>query len=108
MIVYFGGTPFYFKRASFINTTGMNLKGFIGKYYAEELNVTYRFTETDGNLALSFEGNEIIPLIYGQKDEFGNGNRTLYSFKRDQNNQIIGVSVASQGSINNIEFKKIE
>jgi CubicO group peptidase (beta-lactamase class C family) len=107
MIVFFGGTPFYFKKITDNNLLNTNLKEFIGKYYSEELKVTYLIMEVNNNLVLNFTNNLDIPLLAVQKDEFGNGNRTLYSFKRNQNNQINKLIVASQGSISNIEFIKI-
>ena len=43
MIISFGGTPFYFKRANLIKQNPNNLNDYTGDYFSEELQTTYHF-----------------------------------------------------------------
>jgi CubicO group peptidase (beta-lactamase class C family) len=108
MIIYFGGTPFYFERAEFIDPEKINLNDFPGNYFSSELNVSYRIIQENGNLFLSYPNNNMIELTAGQKDEFGNGNRVLYSFKRNENNDVTTLFVAAEGTVKEIEFIKTD
>lgn len=108
MIIYFGGNPFYFKRAIFIDPKRVNPNEFIGNYFSSELVVLYQFTVENGKLFLSYRNNDKIELLPGQKDEFGNGNRVLYSFMRNEKNEVNTVIVASEGTVKNIQFIKKE
>lgn len=81
LIVYFGGTPFYFKQAYNINVDKVNIKDYVGDYFSEELNVKYRLF-IEEVLYFSYPNNVKIKLNPGQKDEFGTGGRMLLSFNR--------------------------
>jgi len=104
LIVYFGGTPFYFLRAQFINPDSIILKDFVGKYHSSELSVNYEIVLENGDLFLSYPNHSKIKLIVGQKDEFGNGSRILYSFSRNENNVVTKLYLAAEGTVKNIEF----
>ncbi|WP_452230324.1 serine hydrolase domain-containing protein [Lacinutrix sp. MEBiC02404] len=106
MIILFGGTPFYFKRATLIDPETVNSTDFVGSYFSEEVGVTYRFFVADNVFKLSYKNNENIPLHPIQLDEFGNNSRTLYRFTRDKENHIIGMLLYSEGTIKDIFFKK--
>jgi CubicO group peptidase (beta-lactamase class C family) len=108
LIVYFGGTPFYFKQASYINAGKVNTKDYVGNYFSEELNVKYRLFIEEGELCLSYPNNTKIKLYSGQKDEFGTGRRMLLSFNRSDKNKVNSFSVASGGVVKDILFKKIQ
>jgi hypothetical protein len=45
-------------------------------------------------------------LISGQKDEFGNGQRVLYHFVRNEKNEITKLYLSAEGTVKNIEFVK--
>ncbi|WP_020529397.1 serine hydrolase domain-containing protein [Flexithrix dorotheae] len=106
LVVYFGATPFYFERITLVDPGQINLKEFCGSFYSAELEVTYQVSLEDNQLQLSYPKNEGIPLVPGPKDEFGNGYRTNYEFVRNQNNEIIKLLVASEGTVKDIEFVK--
>ncbi|ESU29451.1 hypothetical protein FLJC2902T_08540 [Flavobacterium limnosediminis JC2902] len=106
MMISFGGTPFYFKRAVFVNPQTVNLTEFVGSYSSEELGVTYRFFMKDNILLLSYRNHENIPLITVQKDEMGNGERALYHFVRNDKNEISGMLLFAEGTVREIRFEK--
>ncbi len=106
MVVMFGGTPFYFKRAILIVSETVNNNDFVGSYFSEEMDVTYRFFIADNVFKLSYKNNENIPLLPVQLDAFGNSNRTLYHFTRDEEDHVVGMVLYSEGTIKDIFFKK--
>jgi CubicO group peptidase (beta-lactamase class C family) len=106
LIILFGGTPFYFKKAQFVKSETVKITEFIGTYYSEELNTTYTFFEKDNKLFLTYKNNENIALSTIEIDEFGNNARTSYQFKRNQNNQIVSMELSSEGTVKNINFIK--
>lgn len=105
LLIYFGGTPFYFKRATWAKLSEINLDNYLGEYYSKELDVTYTIYKNGDELFLAYPRNPKIKLIAGQKDEFGNGYRTNYSFYRNENEMIEGFKVASEGIVKDIDFK---
>lgn len=106
LIISFGGTPFYFKKAQFVKPETVKINEFVGTYYSEELNTTYTFFEKDNKLFLAYKNNENIALSTIEIDEFGNNARTSYQFKRNQNNQIVSMELSSEGTVKNINFTK--
>ena len=108
LTVYFGATPFYFEPIVQFDPDLIVNEEYIGKYYSCELNVTYTIFEENGNLYLSYPNRLKIRLFPRQKDEFGNGYRTLYRFIRQENNKIDKLLVASEGIVKDIEFIRIE
>ncbi len=106
LVITFGGTPFYFKKAVFVKLEDVNIIEFIGDFCSEELQTCYSFYKKENTLFVSYKNHENIPLTPAQTDEFGNNQRTLYHFKRDKNNQIIGMELSSEGTVKNINFIK--
>ena len=106
MIISFGGTPFYFKYAKFIDAEGVEVSDFVGDFYSEELDVTYRFFEEDHKLKLSYAGKQSINLYPIQLNQFGNNDRTLYHFVKDENNRVQGMLLSCDGTVREIVFKK--
>lgn len=106
MVITFGGTPFYFKQAEFIDVDSVNVSDFSGAFYSEELEVTYQFFVKNDMLKLSYKGNENISLNPVQLNEFGNNDRTLYHFVRKKNETVTGMLLSCDGTVKNIIFKK--
>jgi hypothetical protein len=106
LIIRFGGTPLYFKRAVFVKPETVNIEEFVGDFYSEELDVTYHFSKNGDQLFLTYKNNEDQPLTPVQKDEFGNNQRTLYHFVRDENQNINSLLLSSEGTVQNIRFLK--
>ncbi|WP_055442183.1 serine hydrolase domain-containing protein [Lacinutrix himadriensis] len=106
MVIMFGGTPFYFKRATLIDSETVNNNDFVGSYFSEEMDVTYRFFVADNVFKLSYKNNENIPLNPILLDAFGNNSRTLYHFTRDEEGHVVGMVLYSEGTIKDIFFKK--
>jgi len=104
VIIYFGGTPFYFKRAKFIDPESVKVEAFTGSYYSEELNTTYTFKAENNSLILNYKDNPNIKLFPVQLNEFGNNNRTLYRFNKDKSLLFL----SCDGTVKNIKFVKIE
>jgi hypothetical protein len=106
MIISFGGTPFYFKRANLITENPKNLTAFTGNYYSEELETTYHFFIDNNRLKLSYTNNENITLYPVQLNQFGNGDRTLFHFKTGRTQQIKGMLLSCDGQSSSISFIK--
>ncbi|WP_179021321.1 serine hydrolase domain-containing protein [Winogradskyella forsetii] len=106
MIISFGGTPFFFERAKFIDADSVVLNAFGGRFYSEELDVAYRFFVENERLKLSFKGNENVNLKPIQLNQFGNNDRTLYHFIKDESNSVTGMLLSCDGTVKEIVFKK--
>jgi CubicO group peptidase (beta-lactamase class C family) len=106
LIISFGGTPFYFKKAEFVKPETVNIDEFVGTYHSEELKTTYLFFKKNNKLCLTYKNNENIALSTIELDEFGNNARTSYQFKRNQHNQVISMQLSSEGTVKNITFIK--
>lgn len=106
LIISFGGAPFYFKKAQFVQPETVKIKDFVGNYYSDELNTTYTFFEKDNKLFLTYKNHENIALSTVEKDEFGNNARTSYQFIRNKNNEITSMMLSSEGTVKNISFIK--
>ncbi|WP_179009310.1 serine hydrolase domain-containing protein [Winogradskyella forsetii] len=106
MIISFGGTPFFFERAKFIDADSVVLNAFGGCFYSEELDVTYRFFVENESLKLAFKGNEKVNLKPIQLNQFGNNDRTLYHFIKDESNSVTGMLLSCDGTVKEIVFKK--
>lgn len=107
LVVYFGGTPFYFNKASFIAPDQVIFSAYEGNYYSKELKVKYRLFCEGEKLYLSYPNHLKVPLQPGKKDEFGTGNRVLLRFNRTEMNQINSFTVFSAGVVKDILFQKI-
>jgi len=106
LIITFGGTPFYFQRAKFVDPVSVNLRDYAGVFYSEELDTDYRFYIEGDELKLSYKNNENIALFPVQLNEFGNNDRTLYRFTKDKSNRVIAMYLSCDGQVSNIEFVK--
>jgi CubicO group peptidase (beta-lactamase class C family) len=106
IIVYFGGTPFYFSKAQFIDNKSINITDFVGRFFSDELSVDYEFSVDNGSLYVNYLNHSKTKLISGQKDEFGNGQRVLYHFVRNEKNEITKLYLSAEGTVKNIEFVK--
>lgn len=106
MIISFGGTPFYFKYANFIDAESVEVSEFVGDFYSEELDVTYRFFEEDSMLKLIYAEKENVNLHPVQLNEFGNNNRTLYHFVKDECGDVTEMLLSCGGTLKDIRFKK--
>jgi CubicO group peptidase (beta-lactamase class C family) len=106
MVVTFGGAPFYFRHAKFIDADLVDVTDFTGKYYSEELDVTYHFFVEENSLKLTYKEKENISLNPIQRNEFGNNDRTLYQFTKDKKEGITGMLLSCDGSVKAVIFKK--
>lgn len=107
LLVYFGATPFYFEKITLIEPSEINYDDYLGEYYSKELDVNYKIYKEENDLYIAYPNNPKIKLISGQKDEFGNGYRTRYTFYRNENGTVDKLKVASEGTVKDIEFKII-
>jgi len=107
LAIDFGGAKFYFERVQLENIGLVNLSDYVGEYFSGELDVSYHLFIENKKLFLRIPNNPKIELILGQKNEFGSRNRTRYLFKKDQNNITTGFLVASEGTVKDIKFKRI-
>lgn len=106
MIISFGGTPFYFEHANFIDAESVEVSDFGGDFYSEELDVRYHFYTEENTLKLTYKEKEVINLKPIQLNEFGNNDRTLYHFIKDKNDTITGMLLSCDGTVKEIIFKK--
>lgn len=58
LLVDFGGAIFYFERSKLVIDPNMNISEYSGKYFSEELNVTYEILVSSGALVLSYPNNQ--------------------------------------------------
>lgn len=106
LIVYFGGTPFYFSQAHFVAPETIHLTDYVGHYFSEELSVAYDLYVENGTLYVNYPNHNKTKLTSGQKDEFGTGQRILYSFVRNGANEVVKLYLSAEGTVKNIEFIK--
>lgn len=106
MIISFGGTPFYFEQANFIDAESVEVSDFVGNFYSEELDVRYHFYTEENTLKLTYKEKDAINLKPVQLNEFGNNDRTLYHFIKDKNDTITGMLLSCDGTVKEIIFKK--
>jgi CubicO group peptidase (beta-lactamase class C family) len=107
LLVDFGGAIFYFEKIDLAFNPNQNLNEFVGNYYSDELNVNYSISIENNNLILDYPNNEGILIKEGAKDTFGANRRTKYNFIRSKNGEIISFLVASEGTVKDILFEKI-
>ncbi|MCB0703976.1 MAG: beta-lactamase family protein [Saprospiraceae bacterium] len=105
--VDFGGAIFYFERIQLEENPNQHLDAYTGSYYSKELDVTYSLNVVDNQLVLNYPNNNNIVLNEGATDVFGANRRTKYSFRRNNNREIISFEVAAEGTVKNILFEKI-
>jgi hypothetical protein len=106
LIVFFGGAPFYFSKAQFIDFKTINLTDYVGHYFSDELSVEYDIYIENNSLQVSYPNHNKTNLKEGQKDEFGNGQRILYHFGRNEENEVVKLYLSAEGTVKNIEFIK--
>ena len=104
--VDFGGAIFYFERVELNKAPNQNLAEYVGSYYSPELDVTYSLQLSDGQLMLSYPNHDGLVLTEGVTDTFGANRRTKYSFKRNEEQEIIAFEVSSEGTVKDILFEK--
>jgi len=105
LIIYFGGTPFYFSKALFVDPQSIHLPDYVGKYCSPELSIEYEVYMEENNLFVSY-ANRKVQLHAGQKDEFGNGQRILYRFERNKKGEVTQFYLSAEGTVKNIQFDK--
>ena len=106
LIVYFGGTPFYFSKAHFIDSNAIQLTDYVGHYFSEELSVEYEIDVENNSLVVNYPNHFKTNLKAGQIDEFGNGQRILYHFVRNGANEVVKLYLSAEGTVKDIEFIK--
>lgn len=108
MTVDFGGAEFYFEEIILTEDPNENLQDYVGEYYSDELEVIYEFRMESDKLVLHYPNNCCYTLTEGQKDVFGANRRTKYAFKRDRKGNVISFTVASEGTVKDILFKRLD
>lgn len=108
LAISFGGTPFYFSRVKLVSADSIDVSAYEGSYFSDELQVTYNFDVSGEGLILSYAGKEDISLHPLQKDEFGNHDRTLFAFTRNNHDQVVGLKLSCDGNVQDIKFAKAE
>jgi CubicO group peptidase (beta-lactamase class C family) len=107
LLVDFGGAIFYFEKIELSAKPNSNLAEYSGTYFSEELDVTYALINANDELILNYPNNEGLVLKEGEKDVFGANRRTKYTFIRDHENNVSAFYVASEGTVKDILFKKV-
>lgn len=106
LVVYFGGTPFYFSKTKFLDFDSMLLTDYVGSFYSEELSVTYTFSIEENVLFVNYPKHTNIKLKPCERDAFGNGQRIRFQFLRNSNNEVVKLNLSAEGTVKNIEFIK--
>jgi CubicO group peptidase (beta-lactamase class C family) len=107
LLVDFGGAVFYFEKIELATIPNPNISEYTGNYFSEELNVSYELIVSNQELVLNYPNNEGLILKEGEEDVFGANRRTKYTFLRDDKNNVISFYVASEGTVKDILFKKV-
>lgn len=105
--VNFGGGIFYFEKIDLFTIEKINRDDYVGKFYSDELDVTYHIFKDKEELVLSFPNNENLQLSSRRKDEFGTNQRMRLSFQRNKKGKINTFKVAAEGTVKEILFKKV-
>lgn len=82
------------------------IAGYVGEYYSEEAEVTYRVLVKDGRLVMHRDPKTDFMLIPTYKDGFNTPAGPIH-FKRDKSDKIIGAAVYV-GRARNVQFTKIK
>jgi CubicO group peptidase (beta-lactamase class C family) len=104
--VDFGGAIFYFEKIKLEENPNQNLEDYAGNFYSKELDATYALEVIGRQLVLKYP-NHYLVLKEGQKGVFGANRRTKYIFQRQNDKEIISFEVASEGTVKNILFEKV-
>lgn len=107
LLVDFGGAIFYFEKIEMADNQNLNISDYSGRYFSQELNVTYELIVANQELILNYPNNEGLTLKESENDVFGANRRTKYTFMRDEKNKVISFYVASEGTVKDILFKKV-
>ena len=78
------------------------LAEYVGDYYSDELQATYKIISEGGKLNLKRKNGPILPLAPTLKDQFAAGPANL-NFIRDEQNRVSGFTV-NAGRVTNIRF----
>ncbi len=105
--VDFGEARFYFEKIELFPKEKINESDYIGEFYSDELDVTYKIIEDNNNLILSFPNNEDIKLFSRRENEFGTNQKVRLSFQRNKKGKIISFKVAAEGTVKDILFIKV-
>jgi hypothetical protein len=108
LLVDFGGAIFYFEKIELRAKPNPNLADYSGSYFSEELEVTYELVNANEALILNYPNKEGLILKEGEKDVIGANRRTKYTFIRDHKNKVSAFYVASEGTVKDILFKKVD
>lgn len=107
LLVDFGGAVFYLEKIKLVKNPNQSISQYLGKYFSEELDVTYEISMSNKKMILNYPNNEGLVLKEGEKDVFGSNRRTKYTFIRDNTNKVISFNVAAEGTVKDILFKKV-
>mgnify|MGYP003674043072 FL=1 len=107
LLVDFGGAVFYFEKIELARNPNPNISEYAGSYFSKELNIGYEIIVSDQELILNYPNNEGLVLKEGEKDVFGANRRTKYAFIRDDKNKVSSFYVASEGTVKDILFEKV-
>lgn len=107
LIVDFNGAAFHFEKVRLMDPDEVEMSKYVGDYYSADLDVIYRFKLLEGKLVLSFGEHELLPLHVCREHEFGSFDRTVYQFGEDSSGEILGFTLASEGTVHGIRFEKV-
>ncbi len=99
-----GQQPVTLEAVEVVTPTASQLAEYVGDYYSDELQATFKITIDGGTLILKRKNSPSLSLLATLKDQFvaGPGNVT---FIRDEKNRVVGLSV-NAGRVTNIRFVK--
>lgn len=91
-LIHSGRLEGTFERTKIVSPSLEDLQEYLGEFFSEELNVTYKFVIKEGKLYVKFRTAPNSPLKPTIKDEF-ELNRKWYQFSRDKQGKIIGFTL---------------
>ncbi len=98
--------PVTLEAIEIVSPTSSQLAEYIGDYYSDELQVTYKLTVEEGKLLIKNKSMPMLSLAPLGKDKFdvGVGGASL-SFIRDSQNRVVGFHLDA-GRVTDIHFVK--
>jgi CubicO group peptidase (beta-lactamase class C family) len=103
-----GGKPFPLKRARLVSPTQEELREYVGEYFSEELQTTYRVAPGDGRLFLvcrNTPDSPLAPTVRGAFKARRRNNRNLQiTFVRDHKDRVCALLLSKVGGVRDIRF----
>ncbi|MEM7375651.1 MAG: serine hydrolase domain-containing protein [Bacteroidota bacterium] len=101
-----GDEPISMQKYVYPTVKGKQLHPYTGRYYSEELDITYELKQDKTNVAIWVKGEKVSTLVVLKADVFKDGYLGDFRFVRNDEHQIIGLYLDRQRA-RDMYFKKV-